>query len=229
MTTKQRPRLTLVPKRTKRKPTTKRKKRTARKPKPATKLDGRAEDFFYRSLTDDDFYNDHTTELLAMSDEKSSLVQHLVDHYRKEEPKVRAILRLDGEAAARRWVHRLLDEDWRERDRYKALGRAQREERARAWQAYDAERRQEEADAEDAGPGKKRMTVHVPVEVINLCRDATVALSGPPVRLTLSALAETALRREVERLSKAHHGGKPFPPRVGELKGGRPIGAPDRG
>lgn len=71
---------------------------------------------------------------------------------------------------------------------------------------------------------KERLTVHVPVELADACKDAVVALAGPPLRLTLAALAEAALRRELERLQREHAKGKPFPKRSGELKGGRPIG-----
>lgn len=70
---------------------------------------------------------------------------------------------------------------------------------------------------------KERFTVHVPVDLVDLVKDAVVALSGPPLRLTLAGLAETALRRELERLQKEHNRGKAFPKRAGELKGGRPI------
>jgi hypothetical protein len=74
-----------------------------------------------------------------------------------------------------------------------------------------------------APPGKVRATFHLPGELLNLARDAVVALSGPPHRLTLATLAERAIRTEVERLQREHHGGKPFPKRADELKGGRPI------
>ena len=41
-------------------------------------------------------------------------------------------------------------------------------------------------------------------------------------RLTLAALVESALRRELERLKKAHNDGKPWPPVTERLVGGRP-------
>jgi hypothetical protein len=63
------------------------------------------------------------------------------------------------------------------------------------------------------------------VEVFEEARDAVVYLSGPPVRLTLAALAERALRRELDRLKKAHTEGKDFPRRRGRLRSGRPIGS----
>lgn len=68
-----------------------------------------------------------------------------------------------------------------------------------------------------------RATFHLPAELLDAARNAVVYLAGPPVRLTLAELAETALRRELDRLKKSHNSGKDFPPRSGELKGGRPI------
>lgn len=72
-------------------------------------------------------------------------------------------------------------------------------------------------------PAKVRATFHLPEDLFEEARDAVVHLSGPPLRLTLAELAETALRREIERLRKAHTGGRAFPKRSTELKGGRPI------
>ena len=74
-------------------------------------------------------------------------------------------------------------------------------------------------------PEKVRATFHLPADLIEEARDTVVALSGPPHRLTLAAVAEEAFRRELERLRKAHNDGKRFPMRAGELKGGRPIGS----
>ena len=75
------------------------------------------------------------------------------------------------------------------------------------------------------GPAKTRATFHIPITLLEQTRDAVVALSGPPVRLTLARLVETALRRELDRLRRAHGGGKPFPPHGSPLRGGRPIGS----
>ena len=72
--------------------------------------------------------------------------------------------------------------------------------------------------------GKKiRVAFHLPVEVADAARNTVYALSGPPVRLTLAALAEGALRGEIKRLEKEHNGGEPFEVRGAELVGGRPI------
>ena len=72
---------------------------------------------------------------------------------------------------------------------------------------------------------KVRGTFHLPEDLFDAVRDAVVALSGPTLRLTLASFAETALRRELERLQKAENKGKPFPKRESELRGGRPIGS----
>jgi hypothetical protein len=72
---------------------------------------------------------------------------------------------------------------------------------------------------------KVRATFHITEALLEEIRDAVVALSGPPTRLTLAAFAETALRRELDRLRDDRNGGAAFPPRDGELRGGRPIGS----
>ena len=74
-------------------------------------------------------------------------------------------------------------------------------------------------------PLKVRATFHLPHDLFEQCRDAVVFLSGPPSRLTLAALAERGLERELSRLKKEHNRGRKFPPRDSDLKGGRPIGS----
>jgi hypothetical protein len=81
------------------------------------------------------------------------------------------------------------------------------------------------APSRSARPSKVRATFHLPEELFESVRDAVVALSGPPHRLTLARFAEDALRRELERLQKAESKGKPFPKRESDLRGGRPIGS----
>lgn len=70
---------------------------------------------------------------------------------------------------------------------------------------------------------KVKATYVLPPELVEEARDAAVALAGPPVRLTLAALVEGALRRELDRLRVEHHHGKPFPRHGAPLVGGRPI------
>lgn len=70
-----------------------------------------------------------------------------------------------------------------------------------------------------------RATFQMDRELMERCRDTVVALSGPPVRLTLVDFVEAAVRAEIARLEEAHNEGEPFPTRDGELRIGRPIGS----
>ena len=72
---------------------------------------------------------------------------------------------------------------------------------------------------------KVRATFHLTEEVFDAVRDCVVALSGPPLRLTLAGFAEDAFRLQLEALQKSANKGRPFPKREGELRGGRPIGS----
>lgn len=72
---------------------------------------------------------------------------------------------------------------------------------------------------------KVRATFHLPTDLLDEIKDVVVALSGPPLRLTLASFAEQALRAEIERLKREHNKGRSFPKRDGELRGGRPIGS----
>ena len=74
------------------------------------------------------------------------------------------------------------------------------------------------------GP-KVRATLYVSAEVLDEARNAAFHLAGYPARLTLTKLAEQALRAELKRLKDQYHGGKDFPQRADELRGGRPIAA----
>jgi len=64
---------------------------------------------------------------------------------------------------------------------------------------------------------KERLTVHLPVDVIERAKNAVYWSPG----LTLAGLAESAFVRALEKLEKDH--GEPFPARSHELKGGRPM------
>ena len=68
-----------------------------------------------------------------------------------------------------------------------------------------------------------KATYNVPEALVEETRNAVLSLSGPPVRLTLSALVEAALRKELERLRKSHNAGEPFSGPGTALKGGRPL------
>src|SRR5690349_4104052 len=66
---------------------------------------------------------------------------------------------------------------------------------------------------------KVRATFQLSAELLDELRDVVVSLSGPPDRLTLTDLAEGALRRELDRLKRVHRGGKSFAKRGQELRG----------
>jgi hypothetical protein len=68
-------------------------------------------------------------------------------------------------------------------------------------------------------PRKERLTVHVPVDLVDRVKNAVFWTPG----LTLAGLAEDALAAAVVKLEKAENKGKPFKARNGELKGGRPL------
>lgn len=76
-----------------------------------------------------------------------------------------------------------------------------------------------------AVPARRRVraTFHLPFTLVEEARNTTVALSGPPIRLTLARLVEEALQREVQRLRDIHNDGAPFPQRAADLVGGRPM------
>jgi hypothetical protein len=78
----------------------------------------------------------------------------------------------------------------------------------------------------DRRPTQGRATFHLPADLLNDMRNAVVALSAPPHRLTMSKLAENALHRELDRLRNELAGGKqgkPFGQRADDVTKGRPI------
>jgi hypothetical protein len=72
---------------------------------------------------------------------------------------------------------------------------------------------------------KVRATLYLSWEVLDEARNAAVHLAGYPARMTLTKLAENALRAELERLKKLYNQGQDFPRRDADLRGGRPIAA----
>ena len=73
------------------------------------------------------------------------------------------------------------------------------------------------AAPEPARLAKERLTVHLPVDLIDRVKNAVYWTPG----LTLAGLAEDALRRAVDKLEKDR--GEAYPHRRSELKGGRPL------
>lgn len=74
-------------------------------------------------------------------------------------------------------------------------------------------------------PPKIRATLYLPADLLDEARNAAVHLAGFPARLTLTKLAEQALRAELARLKATYNGSRDFPPRDADLRGGRPIAA----
>jgi hypothetical protein len=72
---------------------------------------------------------------------------------------------------------------------------------------------------------KVRATLYLSEEILDQARNAAVHLAGYPARLTLTKLAEDALRAELERLKRLYNNGQEFPQRDADLRGGRPIAA----
>jgi hypothetical protein len=72
---------------------------------------------------------------------------------------------------------------------------------------------------------KVRATLYLSGGLLNEARNAVVHLAGNPLRLTLTKLAEDAIRRQLQFLKELYNDGKDFPQRSEELKGGRPIAA----
>jgi hypothetical protein len=82
------------------------------------------------------------------------------------------------------------------------------------------------AVGEDPASGKlERFTVNLQHGLAEEARDAAVALSGPPLFLTLSAFTRSAFRRELDRLRRQANKGRQFPRRGRPLRRGRPIGS----
>jgi hypothetical protein len=72
---------------------------------------------------------------------------------------------------------------------------------------------------------KVRATLYLSQEILDQARNAAVHLAGYPARLTLTKMAENALRAELERLKDLYNNGQDFPQRDSDLRGGRPIAA----
>ena len=81
----------------------------------------------------------------------------------------------------------------------------------------------DERKSQQASTKKERVAFYLSEDLADEIRNAVVHFSGPPLRLTMTSVAEMAFQRELERLKAEHNGGKPFPQRDEDLKGGRPI------
>lgn len=72
---------------------------------------------------------------------------------------------------------------------------------------------------------KVRATFYVASDLLDEARNAASYLAGHPAHLTLTKLVEHALRAELAKLRHDFLRGQDFPPRDGELRGGRPLAA----
>jgi len=82
--------------------------------------------------------------------------------------------------------------------------------------------KQASGNGKSGGACKRVLSTHLPSELMEEVRDCVVALSGPPDRLTVSTLVETALRRELAH-RKRKAGRQGFPRRRRPVRSGRPI------
>lgn len=78
----------------------------------------------------------------------------------------------------------------------------------------------------EAEPGaRERTTLYLRADLYAEAKGAATLLGSRGEEPgNVSALVEVAVERELERLRKLHHGGRPFPPYLGGLPGGRPRG-----
>lgn len=76
----------------------------------------------------------------------------------------------------------------------------------------------------EAEPGaRERTTLYLRAELYAEAKGAATLLGSRGEEPgNVSALVEAAVERELERLRKLHHGGRPFPAYLGGLPGGRP-------
>ena len=74
-----------------------------------------------------------------------------------------------------------------------------------------------EPETEPKAVAKERMTVHLPLDLIDRVKNAVYWTPG----MTLAGLTEKALAVAVDKLEKGR--GEAYPRREAELKGGRPL------
>ena len=98
-----------------------------------------------------------------------------------------------------------------------------REDAGRGSHARGRTPSREERKSRQASTKKERVAFYLSEDLADEIRNAVVHFSGPPLRLTMTSVAEMAFQKELERLKTEYNGGKPFPKRDEDLKGGRPI------
>ena len=79
------------------------------------------------------------------------------------------------------------------------------------------EGKQRQKPREEKRVVKERLTIHLPVDLIDRIKNAVYWTPG----LTLAELGEKAFTEILRKMERER--GEPFPPRKSELKGGRPL------
>jgi hypothetical protein len=70
---------------------------------------------------------------------------------------------------------------------------------------------------------KVRSTLNLDYALNEAMRNTVFALSGPEVQMTLVRFVEDAVAEHIKLLERTYNDGKPFPPRRGPLRSGRPL------
>ncbi len=65
----------------------------------------------------------------------------------------------------------------------------------------------DELKSRQASPKKERVAFYLSEDLADEIRNAVVHFSGPPLRLTMTSVAEMAFQKELERLKAEHNGG----------------------
>jgi hypothetical protein len=87
--------------------------------------------------------------------------------------------------------------------------------------AEEKEKESSGTQSTSGGSETTRMTFHITEDLAERLRDAVFHTPGD---ITLSGTARDALRAAVRQIEKEHNDGDRFPPRDGQLQGGRPKG-----
>ena len=68
-----------------------------------------------------------------------------------------------------------------------------------------------------------KITAALDATLVTELRAAVAQLGGAPTQLTVTAVIDAGVRRELERLRKAHNGGEPFTDTGHRPRRGRPL------
>lgn len=101
-----------------------------------------------------------------------------------------------------------------------ALG--DREDNSKGQQKQRKPVAQEPESHEEPAPveANQRYSLTLPLSVLDAFKNAVIALSGPPLFLSVSDAGTQAIQQFTARLEKEYNEGKPFPKRVREPRPG---------